>query len=93
MTGFLNYGTVAFNFTHDLDIKYQTSGIVIYNGQKADWNQANDYYFNIDKAGGGGGQLSANEGVVLTTVADATLGDGFITIVALYSEQDFNITP
>ena len=93
MTGYLDYGTVAFNFTADLDIKYETSGIVVYNGAKADWNQTTDYFFNIDKTGGGGGQVSANEGIVLTTSADATTGDGFITIVALYSEQDFNITP
>jgi hypothetical protein len=90
MTGFLDYGTVAFNFAHDLNFKYETSGIVVYDGEKADFNQATDYYFEIDKTGASGGPLSVNEGVVLTTLADATTGDGTITIIALYSEQDFS---
>ena len=93
ITGFLNYGTVAFDFVSVLNFQYETSGTVINKGTYADWNQTTDYYFDIDKSATSGGPLSANEGVVLTTATDATVGDGFITIVALYSEQNFNITP
>tara|TARA_R110002167_G_scaffold50116_1_gene146237 strand:- start:101 stop:769 length:669 start_codon:yes stop_codon:yes gene_type:complete len=93
ITGFLNYGTVAFDFVSVLDFQYETSGIVINQGTYADWNQTTDYYFDIDKTASSGGPLSANEGIVLTTATDATVGDGYITIVALYSEQNFNITP
>ena len=90
ITGFLDYGTVAFNFTHDLDIQYQTSSIIIYNGSKANFSQTADYFFDISKIAAAGGQLSVNEGVVVTTSADATAGDGTVTIIALYSEQDFS---
>lgn len=90
MTGFLDYGTVAFDFVSNLTFQYQTSGIVIYGGAYADWNQATDYYFDIDKSSTSGGPLSVNQGVVLTAATDATTGDGTITIVALYSEQDFS---
>ena len=88
ITAFLDYGTVAFNFTHDLDIQYQTSSVVIYNGGKTNFNQTTDYFFDIGKIGGL--QLSVNQGLVLTTSADATAGDGTVTIIALYSEQDFS---
>jgi len=92
ITGYLDYGTVAFDFVSELKFQYETSGIDINIGTYADWNQSTDYFFNINKMASSGGQLSANEGVVLTVATDATVGDGYITIVVLYAEQDFNIS-
>ena len=91
ITGFLNFGTVAFNYSSNLLFEYETSGLLINEGTYTDWNHTSDYYFDIDKTGPSGGELSANEGVVLTTATNASVGDGVITIVALYAEQNFTL--
>jgi len=90
ITGFLDYGTVAFDFVDVLKIKYETSGIQIYESGYVDWNQTADFFFDIDKSGPSGGEVSENEGIVLTVATDATVGDSTVTIIALYSEQDFS---
>jgi hypothetical protein len=90
ITGFLDFGTAIFDFVSNLKFQYETSGIVINEGTYADWNAHADLFFDIDKTASSGGELSANEGVVLTVATDATVGDSTVTIVALYSEQDFS---
>ena len=92
ITGFLDYGTTAFDFTENLEFNYETSGIQIMVGTFADWNGTADQYFDIDKTGPSGGLLSPNEGITLSVpTTDATTGDSDVKIVVLYAVQDFSI--
>tara|TARA_R110000772_G_scaffold152778_1_gene263644 strand:- start:2326 stop:2817 length:492 start_codon:yes stop_codon:yes gene_type:complete len=89
VTGFLDYGTVDFDFTAALSIEYATSGETIFNSAVANFNQSADYYFKIDEFVNGG-EVSVNDGVVLTTTVDATAGDSTVTLIILYTEQHFS---
>ena len=92
ITGYLNYGTIVFNFTENLQFNYATSGIQVMIGTFADWNGAADQYFDIDKTGASGGLLSVNEGITVSVpTTNATTGDSEVTIIALYAVQDFSI--
>jgi len=90
ITGYLNFNTVAYDFTTQLDFKYETSGIEINVGVIADWNAGAIQAFDIDKTGPSGGELSINEGIALSTVTNATVGNSDIKLTILYAIQDFS---
>jgi hypothetical protein len=91
VSGFVDFNSIAYDVPADLEIQYETSGVVINVIVFADLNSAVAQPFDIDKSAASGGPLSDNEAVIMTaTGANATVGDSDIKLVILYAEQDFN---